>query len=222
MNVDKLKELAAELREYAGNSGYSHNDYADVMRQAADALTAQPVQPSNEEALRKALERLHNLEMLASEHIKKLDDEARASRSFENARDNFHDPKPNALAYEKAAIAACVASNALRSALTSAPEVKLSAQVDEKDKRIADLEARLDETYKTLQQFKQRWTSKPRLTKLNAKELQAISEAISPIVNLDAVGRPLDGRITTFNPNNAASNVQNRIFTAPAKEGKQS
>jgi hypothetical protein len=28
--------ISAQLREYAGNPGYSHNDYADVMRQAAD------------------------------------------------------------------------------------------------------------------------------------------------------------------------------------------
>jgi hypothetical protein len=33
-------EIANELREYAGNSGYSHNDYADVMRQAAGMLEA--------------------------------------------------------------------------------------------------------------------------------------------------------------------------------------
>lgn len=31
-------QLAQQLREYASNPGYSHNDYADTMRQAADAL----------------------------------------------------------------------------------------------------------------------------------------------------------------------------------------
>ncbi|WP_201747269.1 hypothetical protein [Glaciimonas sp. PCH181] len=30
--------LATELREYASNSGYSHNDYADVLRAGADAI----------------------------------------------------------------------------------------------------------------------------------------------------------------------------------------
>lgn len=34
--------LVEQLREYAGNAGYSHNDYADTMRQAADALAAHP------------------------------------------------------------------------------------------------------------------------------------------------------------------------------------
>lgn len=33
--ADNLSNL---LREYANNNGYSHNDYADIMRQAADAL----------------------------------------------------------------------------------------------------------------------------------------------------------------------------------------
>lgn len=40
--------LSQELREYAGNPGYSHGDYADVMRRAADeidrrATTSEPV-----------------------------------------------------------------------------------------------------------------------------------------------------------------------------------
>lgn len=34
--------LVQQLREYAGNAGYSHNDYADTMRQAAEALAAHP------------------------------------------------------------------------------------------------------------------------------------------------------------------------------------
>lgn len=31
-------DISAQLREYAGNPGYSHNDYADTMRQAADEI----------------------------------------------------------------------------------------------------------------------------------------------------------------------------------------
>ena len=34
-------ELAEQLDEYAGNSGYSHNDYADSMSQAATMLRQQ-------------------------------------------------------------------------------------------------------------------------------------------------------------------------------------
>lgn len=33
-------DISAQLREYASNPGYSHNDYADTMRQAADAIDA--------------------------------------------------------------------------------------------------------------------------------------------------------------------------------------
>lgn len=31
-------EISADLREYAGNPGYSHGDYADTMRKAADEI----------------------------------------------------------------------------------------------------------------------------------------------------------------------------------------
>lgn len=34
----KPTEISQRLREYAGNSGYSHNDYADTMRAAADEI----------------------------------------------------------------------------------------------------------------------------------------------------------------------------------------
>lgn len=37
-------EISAQLREYAGNPGYSHGDYADTMRRAADALDSQPTE----------------------------------------------------------------------------------------------------------------------------------------------------------------------------------
>jgi len=35
---DERAALVVQLREYADNSGYSHNDYADTMRQAAEEL----------------------------------------------------------------------------------------------------------------------------------------------------------------------------------------
>lgn len=38
ISAQKLDSLIEDLRGYAGDSGYSHNDYADTMRQAADAL----------------------------------------------------------------------------------------------------------------------------------------------------------------------------------------
>lgn len=41
--------LVQQLREYAGNAGYSHNDYADTMRRAAAALAAHPA-PSSDAA----------------------------------------------------------------------------------------------------------------------------------------------------------------------------
>ena len=34
-------ELADQLKEYAGNNGYSHNDYADTMTQSANMLRQQ-------------------------------------------------------------------------------------------------------------------------------------------------------------------------------------
>ncbi|CAM4080798.1 hypothetical protein BOTU111921_10595 [Bordetella tumbae] len=39
--VDFPSDLPGQLREYASNNGYSHQDYADTMRQAADALDRQ-------------------------------------------------------------------------------------------------------------------------------------------------------------------------------------
>lgn len=38
---DFPSDLPGQLREYASNNGYSHQDYADTMRQAADALDRQ-------------------------------------------------------------------------------------------------------------------------------------------------------------------------------------
>lgn len=35
-DCSKPTDISASLREYAGNPGYAHNDYADVMRRAAD------------------------------------------------------------------------------------------------------------------------------------------------------------------------------------------
>ena len=40
-------ELAEQLDEYAGNSGYSHNDYADSMSQAATMLRQQQAEIAN-------------------------------------------------------------------------------------------------------------------------------------------------------------------------------
>jgi hypothetical protein len=37
-NHTRLLGLAMELREYAGNPGYSHNDYADIMSKAAEEI----------------------------------------------------------------------------------------------------------------------------------------------------------------------------------------
>jgi hypothetical protein len=42
-------ELISQLREYANNSGYSHCDYADTMRQAAAALAERATQPAQEQ-----------------------------------------------------------------------------------------------------------------------------------------------------------------------------
>ena len=41
-------ELAEQLDEYAGNSGYSHNDYADSMSQAATMLRQQQAEIAQE------------------------------------------------------------------------------------------------------------------------------------------------------------------------------
>ena len=45
-------ELAEQLDEYAGNSGYSHNDYADSMSQAATMLRTIPALQAEIEALK--------------------------------------------------------------------------------------------------------------------------------------------------------------------------
>jgi hypothetical protein len=37
-NKAALTDISKQLREYAGNNGYSHNDYADTMRAAADEI----------------------------------------------------------------------------------------------------------------------------------------------------------------------------------------
>lgn len=36
----KMHDVVVDLREYAGNPGYSHGDYADTMRQAAHTIEA--------------------------------------------------------------------------------------------------------------------------------------------------------------------------------------
>ncbi len=41
MKTPNIEELIADLKMYAGDNGYGHIDYADTMRNAADALTAQ-------------------------------------------------------------------------------------------------------------------------------------------------------------------------------------
>ncbi len=38
MSIEDCTTTADYLREYAANPGYSHGDYADVMRKAADEL----------------------------------------------------------------------------------------------------------------------------------------------------------------------------------------
>jgi hypothetical protein len=89
---------------------------------------------------------------------------------------------------------------------------RLNAVTNLQLETISDLEDRLEKAHNTLQRFKQLWTNKPSLKgKLNNATLEAISEAISLVVNLDAVGNPLGG-ITQFNPLNAASNVRNGIY----------
>lgn len=59
-------ELVQQLREYAAEPGYSHGDYADTMRQAADALDARsPVAAPDSDELHFNAQRLRNVAKLA-------------------------------------------------------------------------------------------------------------------------------------------------------------
>jgi hypothetical protein len=51
-------ELADQLKEYAGNNGYSHNDYADTMTQSANMLRQQADRIAELEKEKDRLEKL--------------------------------------------------------------------------------------------------------------------------------------------------------------------
>jgi len=60
--METNKELIDQLREYAGNAGYSHHDYADTMRLAAAALSqrSEVVDAPSDEMVIRGAEVLHD------------------------------------------------------------------------------------------------------------------------------------------------------------------
>lgn len=60
--METNKELIDQLREYAGNAGYSHQDYADTMRLAAAALSqrSEAVDAPSDEMVIRGAEVLHD------------------------------------------------------------------------------------------------------------------------------------------------------------------
>jgi len=69
----KPTDISKRLREYAGNNGYSHNDYADMMRDAADEIE---LMADNAEALTDAYRALQNTLLVVpdGDFKRKMDD----------------------------------------------------------------------------------------------------------------------------------------------------
>jgi hypothetical protein len=122
-NTDKLKELLAPMKEVLRISDRKHDAWDASYKVIAeiDALAAQPVQPSNEEALRKAT-------------FKPIYSHADA---VEACKQHAYSMADHIVRAQNRIIEL--------EALTSTNEVKLSAQVDEKDEIIEELEERLSD-----------------------------------------------------------------------------
>ena len=129
--IENAETTVEHLRAYAADNGYSHGDYADVMTEGANKIDQQAKRIKELEAALKYARMDADVWMrdaegkladrteayqttskqaaalrLAKAAISAINTEAKAFRSYENARNNFSDDTDERKAYERAMVKA--------------------------------------------------------------------------------------------------------------------